>query len=169
MKSKRVSVAAAAVVCCNVVESASIRGVVVEKHPQHEHVDEEQHVDTIIDKLPTHRRSLQQQDEDPYWWHNSKSNEKDIIYVPLTSSNNVNPDKLQQMMAAQTSTGIQHGKSSLGVYSITSNNNPDTSDLPYRQPTKTPTPKPTKFPTVSPTVGPSQSPIITTEDHHNNK
>jgi len=53
-----------------------------------------------------------------------------------------------------------HGKSSLSVYSITTSNNPDTSNLPYRQPTKTPTPKPTRLPTISPTSSPTDMPVV---------
>jgi len=52
-----------------------------------------------------------------------------------------------------------HGKSSLSVYSITTSNNPDTSNLPYRQPTKTPTPKPTRLPSTSPTSSPTDMPV----------
>jgi len=60
-----------------------------------------------------------------------------------------------------TSNTNMHGKSSLSVYSITTSNNPDTSNLPYRQPTKTPTPKPTQLPSTSPTSSPTNMPVET--------
>lgn len=96
-----------------------------------------------VTSLPK-RRILQQrerraEDEDsgsPYWWLSKKASEKDIVYK-------------SENEASDEGSSASNGKDSFSVFTIDIDNNPDTSDLPYRAPSKKPTPHPTPEPTVT--------------------
>ena len=89
-------------------------------------------------------------DATQYWWLGKRSSEKDVVYIPNDEEMQVVSSNVEEE-SAQTASG---GKSSFSVFTIEVDNNPDTSGLPYRAPSKYPTARPTNAPVESgsPTV-----------------
>ena len=101
-------------------------------HPDYQHMNHE---------------GRRQEETSPYWWLGKQSSEKDIVY--------------KSNKAEQGTTRANNGKDSFSVFTIDIDNNPDTSDLPYRAPSKKPTDKPTSAPTTnSPSSPPTETVTI---------
>jgi hypothetical protein len=97
-------------------------------------VDESSTSSNNDSNMETHSSALHSKESSPA----NALDEGTIAYVPLG-----NGDTMMSSYSAQENTADK----SFTVYSVNVDKTPDTSDLPYRQPTRTPTPKPTSSPT----------------------
>lgn len=92
------------------------------------------HSDNTNQQREQKERRQEEQGASSYWWLNKQSSEKDIVYK-------------SEELGQGADSSASNGRDSFSVFTISIDNNPDTSGLPYRAPSKKPTEKPTPAPT----------------------